>query len=72
MEHWSTIFDIIEKGLAGDTTAMRAYTELLLARLEQAGDDKQSARLRRILAGDRRERGMMLGIEPWFQSNGGK
>jgi hypothetical protein len=33
MEHWATVLDIIEAGLAGDREKVRAYAELLLERL---------------------------------------
>lgn len=51
MEHWSTIFDIVEHGISGDAEKCRAYAELLIQRLESSGDSRRAKRLREILQG---------------------
>lgn len=49
MDHWATVLDSVEAGMKGDREKVRAYAELLLARL---GEDSQAApHLRRILEG---------------------
>jgi hypothetical protein len=55
MEHWSVIFTLIEKGLAGDTKGMRNYTELLLARLDESHDEVHAERLRKSSQARKRE-----------------
>ncbi len=60
MEHWSTIFDIVEHGIAGDAEKCRAYAELLIQRLENAGDTGRAERLREILQG--RDKGLILHV----------
>ena len=50
MEHWATVLDIIEAGLAGDREKVRAYAELLLERLGEV--PPVVPHLRRILDGE--------------------
>lgn len=38
LNEWTTIYDIIEHGIAGDTAKCRAYTELLLDHLKKNRD----------------------------------
>ena len=47
--HWTTLLESIEAGLAGDGAKVRAYTELLVERLESGGDSQHAAQVRRCL-----------------------
>jgi Tfp pilus assembly protein PilF len=52
LTHGATVLDIVEHALTGDTVKARAYTELLLERLEANDDDVAVRRLKAILNGD--------------------
>ena len=54
MKHWATIIDIIEAGLESKPDKVRAYTELLLEKLEDDSEEEPFVRhTRRALAGEK-------------------
>jgi len=60
MQHWSVVLNIVEQGLAGEKEQVRAYSQLLLQRLEKDPEYGGPAyRLRNILNG---EKGQVIGL----------
>jgi hypothetical protein len=53
IESWATVLDCIEAGLEGQPEKCRSYAELLLERLEEAGEQTVTRHLRRVLAGEK-------------------
>lgn len=60
MDHWSTIYDIVDHGITGNTEKCRVYTELLIQRLDHAGDVNHASRLQDILEG--KSKGQILTV----------
>lgn len=50
---WATVLDCIEAGIEGQPGKCRAYAELLLERLDEAGEQTVAQHLRRVLAGEK-------------------
>lgn len=50
--HLGTVLQIIRYGMTGDAVRVKAYTELLAEKLEECGDVRGAASLRRYAAGD--------------------